>query len=35
MAMHGDGEFGPLDNLIKAAIETVRDLIKLDKAKER
>jgi uridine phosphorylase len=35
MAMHGDGEFGPLDNLIKAAIESVRDLIKLDKAKER
>ena len=35
MAMHGEGEFGPLDNLIKAAIESVRELIKIDIAKER
>lgn len=35
MAMHGEGEFGPLDNLIKAAIESVRELIKIDKAKEQ
>jgi uridine phosphorylase len=35
MAMYGEGEFGPLDNLIKAAVESVRELIKLDKAKER
>lgn len=30
MAMHGEGEFGTLDGLIKAAIESVRELIKLD-----
>lgn len=35
MAMHGEGEFGPLDNLIKAAIESVRELIEIDKAKEQ
>ena len=35
MAMHGEGEFGPLDNLIKAAVESVRELIKIDKLKER
>ncbi|MEY3254312.1 MAG: nucleoside phosphorylase [Actinobacteria bacterium] len=33
MAMHGEGEFGPLDGLIVAAVESVRDLIKMDKAK--
>jgi uridine phosphorylase len=33
MAMHGEGEFGPLDNLIKAAIESVRELILSDKKK--
>lgn len=31
MAMHGEGEFGPLDGLIKAAVESVRELIKQDK----
>jgi len=35
MAMHGEGEFGPLDNLIKAAIESVRELIRLDQSKEQ
>jgi uridine phosphorylase len=35
MAMYGEGEFGPLDNLIKAAVESVRELIKMDKLKER
>jgi uridine phosphorylase len=35
MAMYGEGEFGPLDNLIKASVESVRELIKLDRAKER
>lgn len=33
MAMHGEGEFGPLDGLIVAAVESVRELIKLDKEK--
>ncbi|MEN9542687.1 MAG: Uridine phosphorylase [Actinomycetota bacterium] len=33
MAMHGEGEFGPLDGLIIAAVESVRELIKSDKAK--
>lgn len=33
MAMHGEGEFGPLDGLIVAAVESVRELIKMDKAK--
>lgn len=33
MAMHGEGEFGPLDGLIVAAVESVRELIKFDKAK--
>ena len=33
MAMHGEGEFGPLDGLIIAAVESVRELIKLDKEK--
>jgi uridine phosphorylase len=33
MAMHGEGEFGPLDNLIKAAVESVRELISSDKKK--
>jgi uridine phosphorylase len=33
MAMHGEGELGPLDGLIVAAVESVRDLIKMDKAK--
>jgi uridine phosphorylase len=33
MAMHGEGEFGPLDNLIKAAVESVRELISIDKKK--
>ena len=33
MAMHGEGEFGPLDNLIRAAVESVRELIEFDKAK--
>lgn len=31
MAMHGEGEFGPLDGLITAAVESVRELIKMDK----
>lgn len=31
MAMHGEGEFGPLDGLIIAAVESVRELIKMDK----
>lgn len=35
MAMYGEGEFGPLDNLIKAAIESVRELIMIDESKER
>jgi len=33
MAMHGEGEFGPLDGLIIAAVESVRELIKSDKTK--
>lgn len=33
MAMHGEGEFGPLDGLIVAAVESVRELIQSDKAK--
>lgn len=33
MAMHGEGEFGPLDGLITAAIQSVRELIKIDKEK--
>jgi uridine phosphorylase len=33
MAMHGEGEFGPLDGLILAAVESVRELIKSDKTK--
>ncbi len=33
MAMHGEGEFGPLDGLIAAAVESVKELIKLDKEK--
>lgn len=31
MAMHGEGEFGPLDGLLVAAVESVRELIKMDK----
>ena len=31
MAMHGEGEFGPLDGLVTAAVESVRELIKMDK----
>ena len=31
MAMHGEGEFGPLDGLITAAVESARELIKMDK----
>jgi hypothetical protein len=30
MAMHGEGEFGPLDSLIDAAVESVRELIRFD-----
>jgi uridine phosphorylase len=30
MAMHGEGEFGPLDGLIVAAVESVKELIKMD-----
>ena len=33
MAMHGEGEFGPLDGLIIAAVESVRELIKSDKTR--
>ena len=33
MAMHGEGEFGPLDGLITAAVQSVRELIKIDKEK--
>jgi uridine phosphorylase len=33
MAMHGEGEFGPLDGLIIAAVESVRELVKSDKTK--
>ncbi|MBU3692211.1 MAG: nucleoside phosphorylase [Candidatus Nanopelagicaceae bacterium] len=33
MAMHGEGDFGSLDGLIIAAVESVRELIKLDKEK--
>jgi hypothetical protein len=32
MAMHGEGEFGALDTLIEAAVESVRELIAMDKA---
>lgn len=35
MAMHGEGEFGPLDNLIETAVEGVRELIAIDKANGR
>lgn len=31
MAMHGEGEFGPLDGLIVAAVESVRELIEMDR----
>ena len=30
MAMHGEGEFGSLDTLIDAAVESVRELIRFD-----
>jgi uridine phosphorylase len=33
MAMHGEGEFGSLNGLIIAAVESVRELIKSDKTK--
>lgn len=33
MAMHGEGEFGPLDGLIIAAVESLRELIKADKTR--
>lgn len=32
MAMHGEGEFGTLDSLIDAAVESVRELIAMDQA---
>ena len=32
MAMHGEGEFGTLDTLIDAAVESVRELIAMDQA---
>ena len=35
MAMHGEGEFGPLDGLIVAAVESVKELIKMDKERGR
>lgn len=35
MAMHGEGDFGPLDGLIVAAIESVKELIKMDKERGR
>ena len=35
MAMHGEGDFGPLDGLIIAAIESVKELIKMDKERGR
>ncbi|MBU3645421.1 MAG: nucleoside phosphorylase [Candidatus Nanopelagicaceae bacterium] len=35
MAMHGEGEFGPLDGLIVAAVESVKELIKIDKERGR
>jgi uridine phosphorylase len=35
MAMHGEGEFGPLDGLITAAVQSVRELIKMDKERGR
>lgn len=35
MAMHGEGDFGPLDRLIVAAIESVKELIKMDKERGR
>lgn len=31
MAMHGEGEFGTLDTLIDAAVESVRELIAMDR----
>lgn len=34
MAMHGEGEFGSLETLIDAAIESVRELISMDRAHE-
>ncbi len=35
MAMHGEGDFGPLDGLIVAAVESVKELIKMDKERGR
>ena len=35
MAMHGEGEFGALDGLIVAAVESVKELIKMDKERGR
>lgn len=35
MAMHGEGELGPLDGLITAAVQSVRELIKMDKERGR
>ena len=35
MAMHGEGEFGSLDGLIVAAVESVKELIKMDKERGR
>lgn len=35
MAMHGEGEFGPLDNLIETAVLGVRELIAIDRANGR
>ena len=35
MAMHGIGEFGPLDGLIETAVEGVRELIAIDKRNGR
>jgi len=31
MAMHGEGEFGPLDGLIETAVQGVRELISIDR----
>lgn len=35
MAMHGEGEFGPLDGLIIAAVESVRELIEMDRERSK
>lgn len=35
MAMHGEGEFGPLDGLIETAVQGVRELISIDRESGR